>query len=112
MHQAAEEFIEQRGVERALAFEDKRGDLVAVRMMVVGMVASRIAVRMAVMLMLGLLRFRGQKIGIDFQLFIQVEAADIEDLGQRGAAEIDLADRGARIDALQARASVHRSRPR
>ena len=47
-------------------------------------------------------RFRGQEIRVQFQLFIQVETADVEHLGQRRAAEIDLGDGRAGIDALQA----------
>jgi len=107
LHQAAEELVELGAVERLRALENKGGDIVAVlRMVVVCMAAIGgagvavlvrmlvlVAVRICVLIcvpmrmvvrfvmIMHVRRFGGEEIRVQFQLFVQVETADVEHLG-------------------------------
>ena len=98
MHQSAEEFVEFGAVERTVAFEDKSGDLVVMvgMVVVVGWIGARVFVvcivfvsvvaivvimliMLIIVLVIGIVRLIGrQEIRVQFQLFIEVEAAYIE----------------------------------
>src|SRR5690606_29462437 len=88
LQQAAQEFIQLCDIEGTVAAEHKCRDALGMVFMRMVMVAVFIAIMIMVMRMVMILRI--QKGGIDFQLVIEIEAANVEYLLQRGLAKISM----------------------
>ena len=107
LHQSGDEFFQSRRIERTVAAEHEGGDVIgvaAMRVAVMGMfirmiVAAVIAAFMVMVMMFVFL----QEVRVDVELFVQVEAANIEYLRDRRFTEVGAHDRCARIDSLEPR---------
>jgi hypothetical protein len=105
----AQEVLQLGRVERPLGLEDEALDVVVgvvvvpvalVRVRgVVAMLAMLVVVRMVVGVVVAVFL---QEVGVDVQLGVQVEAAQVEHLGQRHVAEVHRLLRRARVHVLQA----------
>ena len=90
--QAAEKFFQSAWIEGAFAAKNKCGDVIrvaaAVMMRVVMAVVIAVIIAVIVMVVIMIMRFSFQKIRINIQALIKIEAADIENFRDCHLAEI------------------------